>query len=71
VTDSGFAREMDHVWQTISDIDGSGDFLTAQFRYASHSLTQQNREVSTPSPAVDTSEVSLPAPATVFPSVPE
>ena len=48
VTDSGFVTELDHVWQTVTDIDGSGDFLDAQFKYASHSVAQANREKPSP-----------------------
>lgn len=44
VTDSGFVNELGHVWQTITDIDGSGDFLDAQFKHSSHSIAQQSRE---------------------------
>ena len=30
VTDHGFVNEYGHVWQTLSDIDGDGDFMDAQ-----------------------------------------
>ena len=44
MTDSGFVNELGHVWQTVTDIDGSGDFLDAQFKYSTHSIPQSNRE---------------------------
>ncbi|XP_064384626.1 ubiquitin carboxyl-terminal hydrolase MINDY-1-like isoform X2 [Halichondria panicea] len=44
VTDSGFVNELGHVWKTVTDIDGSGDFLDAQFKYSTHSIPQGNRE---------------------------
>ena len=44
VTDHGFLNELDHVWETLEDVDGGGNFLDAQFRWSSHSQTQQRRE---------------------------
>lgn len=43
VTDHGFLNEHDHIWQTLSDIDGDGDFLDANFQWSSHSEMQKNR----------------------------
>lgn len=40
-------NELDHVWQVVSDIDGSGDFLDAQFQLSAHSMRQQTREKPT------------------------
>lgn len=39
---------MGYVWQTLSDIDGGGDFLDASFNLSPHSQTQQNRERAVP-----------------------
>ena len=43
VTDHGFLNEHDHIWQTLSDIDGDGDFLDANFQWSSHSERQRDR----------------------------
>lgn len=43
VTDHGFINEYDHIWQILSDIDGDGDFLDANFRWSSHSEMQKDR----------------------------
>lgn len=44
VTDYGFLSELDHVWETLVDIDGGGDFLDAHFRWTSHSESQRKSE---------------------------
>lgn len=46
VTDHGFLNELDHIWETLDDIDGGGNFLDSQFRWSSTSQTQQRREES-------------------------
>ena len=43
MTDHGFVGEASHVWETLEDIDGGGDFLDARFRPSGHSHTQQQR----------------------------
>lgn len=40
VTDHGFLNELGYVWQTLSDIDGGGDFLDAHFHLSPHSQSQ-------------------------------
>ena len=65
VTDSGFVNELDHVWQTVTDIDGSGDFLDAQFKYATHSVPQTNREQPPPPVEVPQEDLQLAQPAVV------
>ncbi len=35
VTDFGFLNEFGHVWHLLTDIDDSGDFLDADFRFIS------------------------------------
>ena len=44
VTDYGFLNELDHVWETLEDVDGGGDFLDGTFRWTSPSESQQRRE---------------------------
>lgn len=44
MTDYGFLSELDHVWETLEDIDGGGNFLDAAFRWTSHSESQRRRE---------------------------
>ena len=46
VTDHGFLNELDHVWETLEDIDGGGSFIDGQFRWSSHSKSQERREVA-------------------------
>ena len=46
VTDHGFLNELDHVWETLEDVDGGGSFLDSRFRQSSTSQTQQRREAT-------------------------
>ena len=46
VTDHGFLNELDHVWETLEDIDGGGRFLDSCFRQSSTSQTQQRRQAT-------------------------
>jgi len=32
------------VWEVLSNVEGDGDFLDAQFRWSNHSEMQQSRE---------------------------
>ena len=44
VTDLGFLNELGYVWETLTDIDGGGDFLDAQFHWSPQVDTQCRQE---------------------------
>ncbi len=43
MTDHGFLNEMGYIWQTLSDIDGGGDFCDATFSPSPQSQSQTIR----------------------------
>jgi len=47
VTDQGFLNELGYVWQSLSDIDGGGDFLDAKFSLSPQSASQALRRDKT------------------------
>ena len=47
MTDQGFLNELGYIWQSLSDIDGGGDFLDAKFNPSPQSESQALRRDKT------------------------